>query len=154
MSCQRTLSKARGITPLRSDQDCLLPLHQDKVPKRCASESCTSTTASLESCPPVPGTAARTPGQSRQRAHSGSGALGCGAPPDAAAQAEGNTSQQGNHHLSKRRGKSSTKSPESWCYTHRFNGRVPIDTCRMGQMQKEDEKHFSSCVRDTKIQAC
>lgn len=147
------MSKARGIPPLHPDQGCLLPLPQAKVPNRCANESCTFTTALLESCPPLPGTAARIPGQSRQSTHSGSGALDCGAPPGPAAQAQGNTSHQGNYHISKWRAKSSTKSLETWCYTHRFNGRVPIDTCGIGQMQKEKKKHFSSCTRDTKLWA-
>ena len=108
-SCQRTLSKASRIPSLHSDQGCLLPLPQAKEPNRCADESRIFTTASLESCLPIPGTAARTPGQSLQNARSGSGALGCGAPPGPAAQAQGNTSRQGNYHLSTWRGKSSTK---------------------------------------------
>lgn len=82
-SWQRTLSKTEGIPPLHSDQGCLLPLPQAKG---CADGSCAFTTALLEICPSVPGTAARTPGQSLRSTHSGSGALDCGTPPGPAAQ--------------------------------------------------------------------
>lgn len=86
-SCQKVPSKARGTPPPpHSDHSCPTPLHQ---PHRRADDSCLFTAALQESCPPVPGTAARIPAQSPQSAHSGSGALGCGAPPAPAAQAQG-----------------------------------------------------------------
>lgn len=144
------LSKARGI-PLACDQGCLLPLPQAQCPADVLQGAALS---QQQSCPRVPGTAARTPGQSRQSTHSASGTLGCGAPPAPAAQAQGNTSHQENHHLSKWRLKSSTKSLGSWCYTHTFNRRFPTGPITCGMGQKEKEKHFSPHLRHQTTGRC